>query len=91
MTSLSVSQVAGWLSAKQAAAYCNISEKTFAAWVRSGRLPKGGPPGSGHKRWRREDLDAALANKPAPETDDPIMAAIHAAEKAAAARRAHQG
>lgn len=77
-----------WLSADDAAAHCRISIRTFHKWVAMGRLPPGGPPGAGHKRWRKEDLDAALSTKPTDTPSDPIMAAIDAAEKAAAARRA---
>lgn len=94
MTALSVSQVAErWLTAEEAAAHVGLSLRTFREQVKAGRYPQGYPASPRRKRWDRAELDAALTGKKhgQKETSDPIMAAIDAAEKAASARRAHQG
>jgi predicted DNA-binding transcriptional regulator AlpA len=94
MTALSVSQVAErWLTAEQAADYVGLSLRTFREQVKAGRYPPGYEASPRRKRWDRAELDAALTGKKHRDEQpaDPIMAAIHAAEKAARARRAHQG
>lgn len=47
------------LTTWQAARYCGVSPYTVRNWVNSGRLPAFRTPG-GHRRIRRQDLDAFL-------------------------------
>lgn len=79
-----------WLTALEAAAYCRVCVRTFRDRVKAGRLPAGKAISVRRKVWSKSDLDTAIAGATATHLD-PIMAAIHAAEKDAAARRAHAG
>jgi excisionase family DNA binding protein len=47
------------LTTWEAGRYCNISPYTIRYWIRTGRLPAYTTPG-GHRRIRRQDLDAFL-------------------------------
>jgi predicted site-specific integrase-resolvase len=50
----------GWLSAKSAAAYCDVNVQTIYDWTYQGILPRSAPKGYA-QRYRREDLDRAVA------------------------------
>lgn len=56
------------LTTWEAGRYCNTSPYTVRNWIRSGQLPAYTTPG-GHRRVRRQDLDAFLLahNMPIPE------------------------
>ena len=79
-----------WLTRSEAAARCRLCERSFSQRVKEKRLPAGKSLGR-RLLWDPAEIDAAIRgiqNGPV----DPIMAAIHAAEaQAAAKRRAHQG
>lgn len=77
-----------WLTRTEAAEHCRICERSFRSRVKDGRLPA--PKRLGRRLlWLDKDLDAAIAGEnDAPS--DPIMAAIHAAESKAAAKRGAQ-
>lgn len=45
------------LTRTQAALYCALSPRSFAAWVKCGRLPG---PIKGTARWDRQAIDAAI-------------------------------
>lgn len=94
-----------WLTLPEAAAHVRLCPRAFQAAVSDGRFPAGKPSSKSGRRkvWSEAELDAALmgvkhATDAAPDRDDPalqptdpIMAAIHAAEAEAAARRANPG
>src|ERR671910_3873477 len=50
-----------WLTLGQAAEYLGVAQSTIRKWSDSGRLPAFYTPG-GHRRFRRNDLDAFLSN-----------------------------
>ena len=55
-----------WLTLGQAAAFLGAAQSTLRKWADAGRLPTFYTPG-GHRRFRRDDLDAFLAgSRPAP-------------------------
>lgn len=49
------------LTTWEAGRYCNVSPYTVRYWVRTGQLPAYATPG-GHRRIRRQDLDAFLVS-----------------------------
>src|SRR5919109_5443860 len=49
-----------WLTLGQAATYLGVAQSTVRKWSDGGRLPAFYTPG-GHRRFRRADLDAFLA------------------------------
>lgn len=91
-----------WLTVAEAAAHVRLCPRAFRDAVAEGRFPAGRPASKSGRRkvWSEAALDAALMGvndapavreDPAPQPVDPIMAAIHAAEAEAAARRANPG
>ncbi len=50
-----------WLTLGQAATYLGVAQSTIRKWVDQKRLPAFKTPG-GHRRFRREDLDAFLSD-----------------------------
>ena len=76
-----------WLKVSEAAAHCRVSVRTFRYGVASGKYPPGHAVSRRRKVWSQEELDAAISQQ-AKSSADPLMDAINAAEKAAAARRA---
>ena len=52
-------QTSPWLTTDQAAAYLRISKNTLYRWALSGAVKYHEGPG-GNRRYRAEDLDAAL-------------------------------
>ena len=50
-----------WLPLGQAAEYLGVAQSTIRKWSDTGRLPAFYTPG-GHRRFRRNDLDAFLSN-----------------------------
>jgi len=91
-----------WLTQPEAARHVRLCPRAFQDAVRQGRLPAGRPVSKSGRRkvWSEAELDAAvMGDKDAPthgdtrttDQTDPIMAAIHAAETEAAARRANHG
>jgi excisionase family DNA binding protein len=50
-----------WLTLGAAAAYLGVAQSTIRKWSDGGRVPVFKTPG-GHRRFRREDLDAFLAD-----------------------------
>ena len=77
-----------WLKVSEAAEHCRVSVRTFRYGVASGKYPPGHAVSRRRKVWSREELDAAISTT-RKSSSDPLMDAIDAAEKAAAARRAH--
>lgn len=57
----------GWLRKKEAADYMGVSTSTVDRWVREGRLRAYYLPGGKTRRFRKADLDAAVAPKPDPD------------------------
>jgi excisionase family DNA binding protein len=51
-----------WLTLGQAAAFLGAAQSTVRKWADGGRLPAFYTPG-GHRRFRREDLDAFLTGR----------------------------
>ena len=80
-----------WLTQREAAAHVRLGVRSFRALVKAGRFPEGKLVSRRRKVWRACDLDAVLTGGKHADVSDPIMAAIHAAENAAAAHRAHPG
>jgi excisionase family DNA binding protein len=60
-TSVSRGGNAEWLTLGQAASYLGVAQSTVRKWSDGGRLPAFYTPG-GHRRFRRVDLDAFLAD-----------------------------
>lgn len=87
MSAMSVAQVAErWLTARESAAHCRVSLRTFWAEVAAGRYPPGKPTSRRRKVWSQAELDAAISGKK-PMVSDPVMAAIHASQAQSAALR----
>lgn len=95
-----------WLIQSEAAAHVRLCPRAFRDAIAEGRFPAGRPASKSGRRklWSEAELDAALlgdkdapttrndpGDDPSPQPADPIMAAIHAAETEAAARRAQHG
>lgn len=57
-----------WLTLGQAARYLGVAQSTIRKWSDGGRLPAFYTPG-GHRRFRRDDLDAFLASSRLAPTD----------------------
>lgn len=57
------------LTTWEAGRYCQVSPFTIRRWVEEGKLPAYTTPG-GHRRIRREDLDAFLARHGMPTPED---------------------
>lgn len=80
-----------WLTPAEAARHLRIGIRTFRKRVAAGALPKGHQTSDRRKVWCPEELDAAVRGvNHVEESSDPIMAAIDAAEAAAAAIRGTQ-
>jgi len=77
------------LSTWEAGRYCRVSPFTIRHWVEEGKLPAYTTPG-GHRRIRREDLDAFLTRYGMPTPDDfsPGARRVLLLEAEPAARRA---
>lgn len=54
----------------QAAALIGVHPDTLSDWARSGRIPSRRTSASGHRRYRRADVDAYIASV----SDDPAAA-----------------
>ena len=50
----------GWLTIREAADLLNVHPETLRRWDRTGRLTTSRTP-TGHRRYRRADLDALMA------------------------------
>jgi excisionase family DNA binding protein len=57
-----------WLTLGEAAAYLGVAQSTIRKWSDGGRVQAFKTPG-GHRRFRREDLDAYLAGSRGPTAD----------------------
>jgi excisionase family DNA binding protein len=57
------------LTSFESARYCGVSPYTIRNWVEAGRLPAYATPG-GHRRIRREDLDAFMQAHGIPSPED---------------------
>lgn len=56
-----LSQKSEPISKYQAAAYVNVSERTFDTYIKNGRLPKGKKiPGFKELSWTKKELDEAI-------------------------------
>jgi len=54
----------GWLTIREAADLLNVHPETLRRWDRGGRLKPSRTP-TGHRRYRRADLEALLAERAA--------------------------
>jgi excisionase family DNA binding protein len=65
-----------WLTLGQAAKYLGVAQSTIRKWSDGGRLPAFYTPG-GHRRFRRDDLDAFLASsRGAPAEGAPLVLVV---------------
>ncbi|MFN2467907.1 MAG: response regulator [Gaiellaceae bacterium] len=66
-----------WRTLGQAASYLGVAQSTLRKWTDSGRVPAFKTPG-GHRRYRRTDLDAFLAQSgPSPEPGGPVVLIVN--------------
>lgn len=58
--------VSDWLTTSEAAAYLKVKPRSLLLWVRQGKVKAYALSGTKRRIWRfrKEDLDAALLNRP---------------------------
>ncbi|MDQ7819380.1 MAG: helix-turn-helix domain-containing protein [Armatimonadota bacterium] len=62
MTAAAEAEAARWLTVGEACRLLGVDPSTLRAWTDAGQLPSFRTPG-GHRRYRREDLEAFLARR----------------------------